>query len=162
MKRINILLLLLICCSFARAENGYDLWLRYVPIKNKTLLLEYKKQIASPVVLGSSATADIARKELAIALTGLTGSSYLINSTINTSSVFIAGTVKSSAVLAALVTKEELNRIGNEGFIIKAKPGKTFITGNTDVAVLYGIFHTCVYYKPINRFQISILFLFPN
>ncbi len=141
MKRINVLLLLLICCSFARAENGYDLWLRYVPIKNKNLLLEYKKQIASPVVLGSSATAAIARKELSIALIGLTGSSYLINSMINTSSVFIAGSVKSSAVLSSLITKEELNRIGSEGFIIKAKPGKTFITGNTDIAVLYGIFH---------------------
>jgi alpha-glucuronidase len=141
MKRLNILLLLLICCSFVRAENGYDLWLRYVPIKNKALLFEYKKQIGSPVVLGSSATADIARKELSIALIGLTGSSYLINSNINTSSVFIAGTVKSSAGLSTLVTKDELNRIGDEGFIIKAKPGKTFITGNTDIAVLYGIFH---------------------
>jgi alpha-glucuronidase len=141
MKRINVLLLLLICCSFVRAENGYDLWMRYVPIKNKTLIQEYKKQIASPVVLGSSATAAIARKELSIALLGLTGSSYLLNSNINTSSVFIAGTVQSSTVISALVTKQELSQIGSEGFIIRAKPGKTFITGNTDVAVLYGIFH---------------------
>lgn len=141
MKRLNVLLLLLICGSFARAENGYDLWLRYMPIKNSTLLLQYKKQTASPVILGASPTADIARKELKTALTGLTGSRYIVNSTIAASSAFIAGTVKSSAVLSALVTKEELNRIGDEGFIIKAKPGKTFITGNTDVAVLYGIFH---------------------
>lgn len=141
MKRLNVLLLLLICGSFVRAENGYDLWLRYVPIKNSTLLLQYKKQTASPVILGASPTADIARKELKTALTGLTGNRYIVNSTIAASSAFIAGTVKSSAVLSALVTKEELNRIGDEGFIIKAKPGKTFITGNTDIAVLYGIFH---------------------
>lgn len=141
MKRLNVLLLLLICGSFARAENGYDLWLRYMPIKNSTLLLQYKKQTASPVILGASPTADIARKELKTALTGLTGSRYIVNSTIAASSAFIAGTVKSSAVLSALVTKEELNLIGDEGFIIKAKPGKTFITGNTDIAVLYGIFH---------------------
>lgn len=141
MKRLNVLLLLLICGSFARAENGYDLWLRYVPIKNSTLLLQYKKQTASPVILGASPTADIARKELKTALTGLTGNRYIVNSTIAASSAFIAGTVRSSVVLAALVTKEELNRIGDEGFIIKAKPGKTFITGNTDIAVLYGIFH---------------------
>ena len=141
MKRINILLLLLICCSFARAENGYDLWLRYVPVKNKILLVEYKKQISSPVVLGSSATTDIARKELTTALTGLTGNRYLVNCNIAASSAFIAGTVKSSTVLSALVNKDELNRIGTEGFIIKAKPGKTIITGNSDIAVLYGIFH---------------------
>jgi alpha-glucuronidase len=141
MKRINILLLLLLCCSLLRAENGYDLWLRYVPIKNSTLLLQYKKQISSPVILGASPTADIARKELTTALTGLTGTRYIVNNTIAASSAFIAGTVNSSAVLSALVTKEEINRIGDEGFIIKARPGKTFITGNTDIAVLYGIFH---------------------
>ena len=141
MKRINVLLLLLILCVFVQAENGYDLWLRYVPIKNKSLLSDYKKQIGSPVVLGSSSTAAIARKELSTALLGLTGSSYLINSSINTSSLFIAGTAQSSNVISALVTKDELRQIGEEGFIIKAKPGKTFITGNTDVAVLYGIFH---------------------
>ena len=141
MKRINVLLLLLICCSFVRAENSYDLWLRYVPIKNKTLVQEYKKQIGSPVVLGTSATAAVTKKELAIALYGLTGNSFLLNSSINTSTVFIAGTVNSSAVLSALVSKEEAKQLGEEGFIIKAKPGKTFITGNTDVAVLYGVFH---------------------
>lgn len=141
MKRINVLLLLLILCVSVHAENGYDLWLRYVPIKNKVLLSDYKKQIGSPVILGSSSTAAIARKELSTALLGLTGSSYLINSSINTSSVFIAGTAQSSNVISALVTKDELKQIGEDGFIIKAKPGKTFITGNTDVAVLYGIFH---------------------
>ncbi len=141
MKRRNILLLLLICCSFAQAENGYDLWLRYVPIKSSSLLTQYKKQITTPVILGSSATAVAARKELTTALTGLTGNRYIVNSTVAAASAFIAGTVKSSAVLSALITKEELSRIGDEGFIIKAKPGKTFITGNTDIAVLYGIFH---------------------
>lgn len=141
MKKLNILLLLLILCVSVHAENGYDLWLRYVPVKNKSLLSEYKKQIGSPVVLGSSPTSVIARKELSVALLGLTGSSYLINSSINPSSLFIAGTAQSSNVLSALVTRDELKQIGEEGFIIKAKPGKTFITGNTDIAVLYGIFH---------------------
>jgi alpha-glucuronidase len=46
-----------------------------------------------------------------------------------------------SQILSSLVTKEELKQLGEEGFVIKAKPGKTIITGNTDVAVLYGLFH---------------------
>ncbi len=141
MKRINALLLLLSCCLFVQAENGYDLWLRYVPIKNTSLLLQYKKQLAAPVVTGTSATAAIARKELATALTGLTGRNYNISSTISTSSTFIAGTVTSSPVLTALVTKEERSRMGEEGFVIRSKAGKTLITGNTDIAVLYGVFH---------------------
>jgi alpha-glucuronidase len=141
MKRINVLLLLLICSLFTQAENGYDLWLRYVPVKNTVLLQQYKKQVAVPVVTGNSATAVITRKELATALAGLTSRKHSIGSAINTSSTFIAGTVTSSPVLAALITNDERKRIGEEGFIIRSKAGKTFIAGNTDVAVMYGVFH---------------------
>ena len=34
-----------------------------------------------------------------------------------------------------------MNNIGNEGFIIKTRPGKTIITANTDIGVMYGVFH---------------------
>jgi alpha-glucuronidase len=43
--------------------------------------------------------------------------------------------------LTLLVTKEEASSIGKEGFIIRSKPGKIFITANTDIGVMYGIFH---------------------
>lgn len=141
MKKINGLLLLLVCCLFANAENGYDLWLRYVKIQNTTLLQQYKKQLLSPAVLGNSATSSVTRTELTNAIKGLTGNSVSISSSIAASTSFIAGTFSSSSVLSALTNKDEQKKLGEEGFIIQAKPGKTFIAGNSDIAVLYGIFH---------------------
>ena len=58
---------------FTKAEDGYDLWLRYKKISNNSLLDQYKKQITSPVVLGSSQTIAIIKTELTQAFSGLTG-----------------------------------------------------------------------------------------
>lgn len=97
--------------------------------------------MASPVVTGNSPTASVTRTELTNALKGLTGLNYQVSSKAGPANTLIVGTVSSTSIIAALVSKEELNQIGGEGFIIKAKPGKTIITGNTDIAVLYGVFH---------------------
>ena len=108
---------------------------------NNNLLTQYKKQIVSPAVLGSSATSTVIKDELAKAFAGLTGTNTAILSTPATTTAFIAGAAGSSKIISTTVPKEELSKIGNEGFIIKSKPGKTIITANTDIGVLYGVFH---------------------
>jgi alpha-glucuronidase len=110
-------------------------------IGNPSFLAQYKKQLSSPAVLGSSLTISVARSELTNALSGLTGSHYKVDSIAGSSNTFIAGTFSSSPLFTEIVTKDELKQIGGEGFIIRTKSGKTFITGRTDIAVLYGIFH---------------------
>jgi alpha-glucuronidase len=138
--RIVLLALALFMISSLKAEDGYDLWLRYHKITNNSLVDQYKKQIGSPVVFGSSPTILIIKNELTKALTGLTGSSYRIVSTANKSASFIAG-ISSMSMLSSIIKKDELDKIGTEGFIIKAKPEKTIITANTDIGLLYGVFH---------------------
>ena len=135
------LIILIILPALVKAENGYDLWLRYKKISNNSLLDQYKKQITSPVVFGSSQTIAIIKTELTQAFSGLTGISYKILSSPDKSSTYIAGTVSSSTIISSIITKDELNKIGNEGFIIKTRPGKTIITANTDIGVMYGVFH---------------------
>lgn len=139
--RKGLLIILIILPALAKAENGYDLWLRYKKISNNSLLDQYKKQIISPVVLGSSQTIAIIRTELSQAFSALTGMPYKVLSSPGKSGSFIAGTVSSSTIISTIITKEELNNIGNEGFIIKTRPGKTIITANTDIGVMYGVFH---------------------
>ena len=138
--RIVLLASTLFMISSLKAEDGYDLWLRYQKITNTSLLGQYKKQIGEPVVVGSSQTISIIKAELSNALAGLTGTHYRIVSSVNTSASFIAG-ISSSPVISSIVKKEELDRIGPEGFIIWAKPGKTIITSHTDIGLLYGVFH---------------------
>ena len=139
--RRKLLIILILFPALLKAEDGYDLWLRYKKISNNSLLDHYKKQITSPVVLGSSQTIAIIKTELTHAFSGLTGTSYKILSSPGKSTTFIAGAVSASTIISSVVTKEELDVIGNEGFIIKTKPGKTIITANTDIGVMYGIFH---------------------
>ena len=136
-----LLIIFIILPALLRAEDGYDLWLRYNKISNTAILGQYKKQINGPVVIGTSPTIGIIKAELSRAFSGLTATPFKISASIEKSSSFIAGISSSSAILSSIVTKDELSRIGTEGFIIKTKPGKTIITANTEIGVMYGVFH---------------------
>src|SRR5215203_1798441 len=98
------LLIIFICLpALLKAEDGYDLWLRYNKISNNSLLDQYKNQITLPVVIGSSQTIAIIRSELTQAFSGLTGISYEILSSIGKSSAFIAGTVSTSTIISSVI-----------------------------------------------------------
>ena len=71
--RKSILVILILLPALIKAEDGYDLWLRYKKIQTTHLLDQYKKQITSPVVHGSSQTIAIIKTELIKAFSGLTG-----------------------------------------------------------------------------------------
>lgn len=124
-----------------KAENGYDLWMRYVKVTDNTLLLRYKKQITSPAVLGNSLTIQAAKNELKKGLSGLLESTYSLEKPFSNNSALIAGTAKSSPVITATISKVDLDKIGSDGFIIKSRAGKIIITANSDIGVLYGVFH---------------------
>lgn len=123
------------------AEDGYRLWLRYEKIENPSLLKQYRSQIVSPVILGKSPTMDIVREEFRIAIAGLLNNTVTSQLPSQTSTVFMIGVASSSEHFKRAVSPDELARIGNEGFIIKSQPRRTYITANTDVGVLYGLFH---------------------
>ena len=92
----DYLIIFILLPALLKAEDGYDLWLRYKKISNNSLLDQYKKQITSPVVIGSSQTIAIIKTELTQAFSGLTGTSYKILSSPGKSTTFIAGTVSTS------------------------------------------------------------------
>ncbi len=49
-------------------EDGYELWLRYRAVGDAARLAQYRQAINSATVLGTGATAEIIRRELARAL----------------------------------------------------------------------------------------------
>jgi alpha-glucuronidase len=141
MKKTIVIFILFVSANQLCAENGYDLWLRYIKVSNTSLLNQYKRQIVSPAVIGSSSTIAVIRNELSKALPGLLGTTVPVLSTMNNFSTLIAGTVSSSAFISSITAKDELAQLGGEGFIIKSNTGKIIITANTDMGVLYGVFH---------------------
>lgn len=128
---VRIFLLLLISCiaTSLRAEDGYELWLRYKPVDNVKLLQQYRTAISGIVVSGTSSKFTVAAEELKKGLEGLLGKKVPLQST----------PVRGSVVIALL--SKPLPKAGMEGFSILGHSNTFRITANTDIGVLYGVFH---------------------
>jgi alpha-glucuronidase len=141
MKKFIIVLSYVFLTGNIHAEDGYRLWLRYDKINNTLLLQQYRAIITSIQVEENSPTIIAARNELTIGLEGLLGKK--ISRSDNNGNI-IAGTINSSAIHSA-VSESDLNKIGKEGFIIRSvkapQKNKIVIAANTDIGVLYGVFH---------------------
>ncbi|MBO9708558.1 MAG: alpha-glucuronidase [Caulobacter sp.] len=117
--------------SGARAEDGYDLWLRYRPAQGSVA-----RTIAPSA---DTPTLKVARAELERGLAGLTPATPTADSP-----SILLGTPSGSPAVAAL--NLPLKDLGPEGYRIRTLPdGKgnkiTVIAANTDIGVLYGVFH---------------------
>ena len=144
MRIVTIIILCFIFPASALSENGYNLWLRYKKIDNASLLVQYKKQIVAPVVIGSSATIAAAKTELENGLRGLLASPYNINAAITPKTTLIVATATELDMGQFANEKIMLQGLGTEGFIISSSllgQGKIVITANTGMGVLYGVFH---------------------
>lgn len=139
MKRIAFILAIFTatCCQ---AETGYDLWLRYQPVANAQYATQCKQVLRSLQVYGSSPTLTAARIELEKGLNAMLGISLPLT---NNGALVLGKPENIPAVSPAI--KERLAKAGNEGFIIFTTTikgsKKTIISGNSDPAILYGVFH---------------------
>jgi alpha-glucuronidase len=129
----------------ARAEDGYELWLRYPLVSDAALLARYRAALSSLLVPGESATAGATRSELSRALRGLLGREVPLVRSVTSDGVIIAGTSGTSALIARLGFAADLGAIGRDGFVIRVArvEGRraTVIAANTEIGVLYGAFH---------------------
>ena len=141
MKKIIIILSCFFLKGTLHAEDGYRLWLRYDRINNTRLLQEYRAIITSTRVEGNTPIIIAAKNELANGLEGLLGKK--IPGSDNNGRI-VAGTINSSIIHSA-ISENDLNKIGKEGFIIRSlnapQKNKIIIAANTDIGVLYGVFH---------------------
>lgn len=145
MKKLPLFILFL-CASFClKAENGYELWLRYQPLQDKALQDNYRKQITGYFIDGSSQTLSIAKEELSNGLSGLLGQKYTQSNSASSPTVSLIAGQGTSPALSHTGIGQLLLDIGEEGFIIVSKTingkKKIIVSGNTDKSVLYGIFH---------------------
>ena len=127
----GLLIILILIASILKAEDGYDLWLRYKPVNNKELLNSYRAIFKNIAVEDSSPTIQIIKDELKTALAGMFGQAPSFVS-------------KDQASLVISSGKRNEN-LGTEGFSIKTGTtnGKPIvrISANSDIGLLYGMFH---------------------
>jgi alpha-glucuronidase len=160
LKKLTITTLLLISYLFIRAENGYDLWLRYRLIDDNKVLTDYLNQVSSININANSPTILAAKEELLNGIYGLTGKRPAETNAVKNGCI-IAGTPSSSQYILQPGTRELLSEAGKEGFLLLTKnislKKVIVIAANTDVGILYGAFHLLRLmqtHKPINDLHI--------
>jgi alpha-glucuronidase len=144
MKRVFCVIINLLLVLASYAENGYDLWLRYKLVDNSSLLNAYRNNISGVNIPGTSPTLSVAKSELMLGLEGLLGKKVLMQTSLSNSSI-VAGTPKSSSIISSLSLTEKLVLAGDEGFVIVTtklnQKNIIAIAANSDIGVLYGVFH---------------------
>lgn len=135
----------MLCAGLVKAETGYELWMRYVPVQNQALLGSYRQQVNGIAVNVNSSTLRVVKNELSNGLNGLLGKKIDTTGKSAINGVVIAEKYSSSGITGKAGLKQLLDQTGEEGFVIATKTVNNkkyiIITGNTDVAVLYGTFH---------------------
>ncbi len=132
----------LIAAPSAQAEDGYDLWLRYVPVEGARRV-EYRAA-ARQLVLSAepSATLRAARAEIDRGLAGMLGAAPVRTDRVTADGAIVLGTPASSPLIARL--RLDLRSLGPEGYVIRSVQvdGRraTVIAGAADLGALYGTF----------------------
>jgi alpha-glucuronidase len=128
----------------ARAESGYDLWLRYGPIADAAARDAYRRQATAVVVQERTPTADAIRKELQGGFQGLLGTAVSAGEQPRSGAI-VVGTPEGSALVRALGWGERLRALGDEGYLIRsARIGEhpvTVVASQGRAGTLYGAFH---------------------
>jgi alpha-glucuronidase len=127
-----------------RAETGYDLWLRYVPLAAPQRDA-YRRSATAIVVESRSPTGEAIVSELQRGLQGLLGVDAARVDRPSSDGAVIVGTPSSSPIVAALGWTDALTRAGHEGYVIRsasvAGHAVTVIASADETGALYGTFH---------------------
>ena len=126
----------------AHAEDGYRLWLRYVPVHG-AWQKRYRRSASELVPGGAdSPTLRAATQELERGLTGLLSRPVPSEPTVTRNGAIVLGTPHGAPLLRSLHLG--LRRVGAQGYVIRTVQINahrvTVIAANTDVGVLYGVF----------------------
>ncbi|WP_140727983.1 alpha-glucuronidase family glycosyl hydrolase [Pseudomonas sp. Hp2] len=121
------------------AEDGYALWLRYVPPGDAQAAV----QVTALAAPAATPTQQATRAELLRGLSGLLGARPPSVERPDRDGALVVGTPASSPLLAAL--RPELAGLGREGYLIRRMRlgghAATVIAANEDIGALYGAFH---------------------
>ncbi|BBD96906.1 alpha-glucuronidase [Sphingobium amiense] len=122
----------------ARAEDGYDLWLRYRPVE-AARSTDIAARTTGIVTSGDSPTLAIAVAELQRGVEGMTGRQIAPLSALRPGALVLA-TPRTGTAMPI-----DTGRLGDEGYAIRSTQMSgapvTLIAANSDRGLLYGVYH---------------------
>jgi alpha-glucuronidase len=126
----------------AKAEDGYDLWLRYRPVEAQAAG-RYRTALTEVVVSGESPTLEAVRTELRRGLAGLLGSAVPEAQRPTKPGALIVGAPRTQPLLAAAGV--DIRELPAQAYLIRtiSVDGRPAIAvaANDDLGLLYGAFH---------------------
>ncbi|WP_429412844.1 alpha-glucuronidase family glycosyl hydrolase [Roseimarinus sediminis] len=129
---------------FTKAEDGYELWLRYQPVGDKYLQENYRNNIQQIVFEQSSPTFEVIENELEKGLSALLERTVEKTAEISRPGI-LAGTPSGSKIIQSLRLNDELGALGPEGYLITSRVidghKMIVIASEGETGVLYGTFH---------------------
>jgi alpha-glucuronidase len=138
--RLACLLILINSPAIARAEDGYDLWLRYRPVETPWA---ERYRAAASLLVPPRAPTDPALTELTRGIQGLLGANPAIAARVTHDGAIVLGTPTSSKTIADLHV--DLNDLGAEGYTIQNMTidghRAIVIAANSGTGEIYGVFH---------------------
>lgn len=106
---------------------------------------EFENLLSHIAVPENSPTYEVIRKELAIAVKGMTGIAPAFSASITPQTKLIIGTPETLPELATHAIRQRINDLGNQGFLIDSLSilgrSRLVIVANDPVGALYGVFH---------------------
>ena len=125
-----------------RAEDGYELWLRYRPVESAHAG-EYRGAVMQLVAAATTPTQIVTRAELRRGLRGLLGAAVPLSDVVTSNGALIVGTPASSPLVGKL--ELDTDQLGGAGYLIRSVVvdghRATVIAANDDLGALYGAFH---------------------
>lgn len=130
--------------AYPQATTDYDLWLSYPEIEDENLLEHYRSQTSTIAFTGTSATIQVAKKELQMALEKMLGKTPVKMDTDQSNAALVIGTKHQLTSALQGMLAIDLKHLGNEGFVLKAVVHKEknvlVLSANSDIGLLYGVF----------------------
>ena len=137
---IYIVLCFIFCNHHLKAEDGYRLWLRYDLIQNEILRKAYMRRISHIQIQGENAVLQTAGRELASGLSAMLGQDIPFTDRPVRRVGIIGGILGNSTAIDQAVSKEDTDKIKEEGFLLFNHSGNIIIAGKDEKGVLYGAF----------------------
>ena len=159
MKKLIWIISCLTFITNARAEDGYRLWLRYDKVTDQQRLQEYRSSLSQIRFVGKSDILDNAKSEL------LSGLEALLDKKISSVESGETLLVSKGSPIAA-ISADDLAKIGTEGFIIRSftvgGKRKILLTANSDIGILYSVFHLLRLLQTHNDIRSLSIISFPK
>lgn len=141
MRKQLLLFIALLIPSLSFSNDGYKLWLQYLPFENKAITQYYGDYLENTVVLGTSPTHRVLKKELELAFSGFFDRQMESMNLENKAAALLwIAKFEDLPDPIQLSLKEKADLIEEEGYLLQFEKGKVIVTSKSDIGLLYGTF----------------------